>query len=30
MIDHNEIRNGNTLGICAHLIARGLLAFDQE
>jgi ADP-ribose pyrophosphatase len=30
MIDHNEIRNGNTLGICAHLIARGLLSFDQE
>jgi ADP-ribose pyrophosphatase len=30
MIDHNEIRNGNTLGICAHLIARGLLSFDPE
>lgn len=30
MIDRNQIRNGNTLGICAHLIARGLLSFDQE
>jgi ADP-ribose pyrophosphatase len=30
MIDANEIRNGNTLGICAHLIARGLLSFDKE
>ena len=30
MIDSNQIRNGNTLGICAHLIARGLLRFDQE
>ena len=30
MIDNNEIRNGNTLGICAHLIARGLLSLDQE
>jgi ADP-ribose pyrophosphatase len=30
MIDRNEIRNGNTLGICAHLIARGLLRFDPE
>ncbi|MEN3370192.1 MAG: ADP-ribose pyrophosphatase [Verrucomicrobiota bacterium] len=30
MIDNNEIRNGNTLGICAHLIVRGLLSFDKE
>ncbi|MBA3273372.1 MAG: NUDIX hydrolase [Chthoniobacterales bacterium] len=27
MIMHNEIRDSNTLGICAKLIARGLLAF---
>ena len=25
MIDHNEIRDANTLGICARLVARGIL-----
>ncbi len=30
MIDQNEIRDGNTLGICAHLLARDLLTFDQK
>jgi len=28
MIDQNEIRDGNTLAICAHLHARGLLSFE--
>ena len=27
MIDANEIRDANTLGICARLVARGLLSF---
>jgi ADP-ribose pyrophosphatase len=27
MIDANEIRDANTLGLCARLVARGLLAF---
>jgi ADP-ribose pyrophosphatase len=27
MIDTNEIRDANTLGICARLVARGLLSF---
>lgn len=27
MIDQNEIRDANTLGICARLVARGLLSF---
>ena len=30
MIDANEIRDANTLGLCARLIARGLIAFDHE
>lgn len=29
MIAKNEIRDANTLGICAKLVARGLLAFDR-
>jgi ADP-ribose diphosphatase len=27
MIDANEIRDANTLGICAHLVVRGILSF---
>jgi ADP-ribose pyrophosphatase len=30
MIDTNEIRDANTLGICARLVARGLLSLDCE
>jgi ADP-ribose pyrophosphatase len=30
MIDSNEIRDANTLGICARLAARGLLSLDRE
>jgi hypothetical protein len=30
MIDANEIRDANTLGICARLVARGLLSLDRE
>lgn len=30
MIDSNEIRDANTLGICARLVARGLLSLDRE
>jgi ADP-ribose pyrophosphatase len=30
MIDTNEIRDANTLGICARLLARGLLSLDRE
>lgn len=30
MIDANEIRDANTLGMCARLVARGLLSFDHE
>ena len=26
MIDSNEIRDANTLGICARLVARGILS----
>jgi ADP-ribose pyrophosphatase len=29
MIDTNEIRDANTLGMCARLVARGLLSFDR-
>jgi 8-oxo-dGTP pyrophosphatase MutT (NUDIX family) len=30
MIDANEIRDANTLGICARLVARGLLSLDRK
>ena len=30
MIDHNEIRDANTLGLCARLLARGLLSFAAQ
>jgi ADP-ribose diphosphatase len=30
MIDNNEIRDANTLGICARLVARGLLSLTRE
>jgi ADP-ribose pyrophosphatase len=30
MIDSNEIRDANTLGICARLVARGLLSLQRE
>jgi ADP-ribose pyrophosphatase len=30
MIDQNEIRDANTLGICARLAARGLLSLGRE
>jgi ADP-ribose diphosphatase len=30
MIDTNEIRDANTLGICARLVARGFLSLDRE
>jgi ADP-ribose pyrophosphatase len=30
MIDTNEIRDANTLGICARLVARGLLSLDRK
>jgi 8-oxo-dGTP pyrophosphatase MutT (NUDIX family) len=30
MIDANEIRDANTLGICARLAARGILSLDRE
>lgn len=30
MIDANEIRDANTLGLCARLVARGLLSFERE
>ncbi len=30
MIDTNEIRDANTLGLCARLVARGLLSLDRE
>jgi ADP-ribose pyrophosphatase len=30
MIDSNEIRDANTLGICARLVARGLLSLERE
>jgi len=30
MIDTNEIRDANTLGMCARLVARGLLSLDRE
>ena len=30
MIDANEIRDANTLGICARLVARGLLSLQRE
>jgi len=30
MIDTNKIRDANTLGICARLVARGLLSLDRE
>jgi ADP-ribose pyrophosphatase len=29
MIDSNEIRDANTLGICARLVARGLLSLER-
>jgi len=29
MIASNEIRDANTLALCARLLARGLLSFDQ-
>jgi ADP-ribose pyrophosphatase len=29
MIDQNEIRDANTLGLCARLVARGLLSLDR-
>ncbi|PYJ11744.1 MAG: hypothetical protein DMF06_01750 [Verrucomicrobia bacterium] len=29
MIDDNEIRDANTLGMCARLVARGFLSFDR-
>jgi len=30
MVDHNEIRDANTLGMFARLVARGLLPLDRE
>jgi hypothetical protein len=30
MIDQNEIRDANTLGICARLAARGLLSLGRD
>lgn len=30
MIDQNEIRDANTLAVCARLAARGLISFDRE
>lgn len=30
MIDTNEIRDANTLGVCARLVARGLLSLDRK
>lgn len=30
MIDANEIRDANTLGICARLAARGILSLERE
>jgi ADP-ribose diphosphatase len=30
MIDTNEIRDANTLGLCARLVARGLLSLGRE
>ena len=30
MIEGNEIRDANTLGICARLLARGFLSFNQR
>jgi hypothetical protein len=30
MIDTNEIRDANTLGVCARLMARGLLSLDRK
>ena len=30
MIANNEIRDANTLALCARLIARGLLSFGQD
>jgi ADP-ribose pyrophosphatase len=30
MIDRNEIRDANTLGLCARLLARGLLSFTAR
>jgi ADP-ribose pyrophosphatase len=30
MIESNEIRDANTLGICARLVARGLLSLQRE
>ena len=30
MIDRNEIRDANTLGLCARLLARGLLSFPAQ
>jgi 8-oxo-dGTP pyrophosphatase MutT (NUDIX family) len=30
MIDRNEIRDANTLGLCARLLARGLLSFAAQ
>ena len=30
MIDANEIRDANTLGICARLAARGILSLQRE
>jgi ADP-ribose pyrophosphatase len=29
MIDHNEIRDANTLALCSRLLARGILSFSQ-
>ena len=30
MIDRNEIQDANTLALCTHLLARGLLSFAQD
>ena len=30
MIENNEIRDANTLGICVRLLARGFLSFEQR
>jgi ADP-ribose pyrophosphatase len=30
MIADNEIRDANTLGICARLVARGFISFDEH
>lgn len=30
MIDANEIRDANTLGLCARLVARGILSLDRK